>query len=48
MLAIGVKAPAFRLPDQNGELRTIDEFKGKKIILYFYPKDNTLGCSKQA
>ena len=48
MLAIGVKAPAFRLPDQNGELRTIDEFKGKKIILYFYPKDNTPGCSKQA
>ena len=48
MLAIGVKAPAFRLPDQNGELRTIDEFKGKKIVLYFYPKDNTLGCSKQA
>ena len=48
MLEIGTKAPAFSLPDQNGELNTLEEFKGKKVILYFYPKDNTPGCTKQA
>lgn len=48
MLKIGTKAPALELPDQNGKLRTLEEFKGKKVILYFYPKDNTSGCTKQA
>ena len=48
MLKIGTKAPALALPDQNGNLRTLEEFKGKKVILYFYPKDNTSGCTKQA
>lgn len=48
MLEIGTKAPAFSLPDQNGEIHTLEEYKGKKVILYFYPKDNTQGCTKQA
>ena len=48
MLEIGSKAPDFSLPDQNGEIHTLSEYKGKKLILYFYPKDNTAGCTKQA
>ena len=48
MLEIGTKAPAFSLPDQNGDIHTLDEYKGKKLILYFYPRDNTSGCTKQA
>ena len=48
MLAVGTKAPAFELPDQNGKLHTLEEYRGKKVILYFYPKDNTPGCTKQA
>ena len=48
MLEVGTKAPAISLPDQNGTIRTLEEFKGKKIILYFYPKDHTAGCTKQA
>lgn len=48
MLEIGTKAPAFELPDQNGIMHTLEEYKGKKVILYFYPKDNTPGCTKQA
>lgn len=48
MLEIGTKAPEFSLPDQNGEIHTLEEYKGKKLILYFYPKDNTSGCTKQA
>ena len=48
MLEIGTKAPAFNLPDQNGKMHTLEEYKGKKVILYFYPKDNTAGCTKQA
>ncbi|MBR6444112.1 MAG: peroxiredoxin [Firmicutes bacterium] len=48
MLEIGTKAPAFSLPDQNGDVHTLDEYKGKKLILYFYPRDNTSGCTKQA
>ena len=43
MLETGTKAPAFALPDQNGDIRTLEEFSGKKIILYFYPRDNTPG-----
>ena len=48
MLEIGTKAPAFTLPDQNGEMRSLADYKGKKVILYFYPKDMTAGCTKQA
>ena len=48
MLKIGTKAPAFELPDQNGEMHTLEEYRGKKVILYFYPKDMTAGCTKQA
>lgn len=48
MLETGTKAPAFSLPDQDGNIHTLDEFRGKKLILYFYPKDNTPGCTKQA
>ena len=48
MLETGTKAPAFSLPDQNGQTHTLDEYKGKKLILYFYPRDNTSGCTKQA
>ena len=48
MLELGTKAAEFKLPDQNGVMHTLEEYKGKKIILYFYPKDNTPGCTKQA
>ena len=48
MLAIGTKAPEFTLPDQNGEMRSLSDYKGQKVILYFYPKDMTAGCTKQA
>ena len=48
MLDIGTKAPDFTLPDQNGELHSLSDYRGKKVVLYFYPKDNTAGCSKQA
>ena len=48
MLEVGLKAPDFTLPDQNGELHSLADYKGKKVILYFYPKDNTPGCTKQA
>lgn len=48
MLEVGTKAPGFILPDQNGDMVSLDDFKGKKVILYFYPKDNTPGCSAQA
>lgn len=48
MLEVGTKAPSFSLPDQNGVIHTLEEYKGKKVILYFYPKDNTSGCTKQA
>ena len=48
MLQPGTKAPSFELPDQNGSLHTLEEYKGKKLILYFYPRDNTAGCTKQA
>ena len=48
MLEIGTKAPAFSLPDQYGDMHTLEDYKGKKVILYFYPKDSTAGCTKQA
>lgn len=48
MLEIGTKAPEFTLLDQNGESRSLSDYRGQKVILYFYPKDNTPGCTKQA
>ena len=48
MLDIGTKAPDFTLPDQNGEMRSLEEYRGQKVILYFYPKDMTAGCTAQA
>ena len=48
MLKTGTKAPDFTLPDQNGEMHTLADYKGQKVVLYFYPKDMTSGCSKQA
>ena len=48
MLEIGTKAPAFTLPDQSGKAHSLSDYAGKKVILYFYPKDNTPGCTKQA
>ncbi|MBO4887216.1 MAG: thioredoxin-dependent thiol peroxidase [Firmicutes bacterium] len=48
MLESGTKAPAFTLPDQNGEMRSLSDYLGQKVILYFYPKDMTSGCTKQA
>ena len=48
MLDIGAKAPEFTLPDQNGDLKSLADYRGQKVILYFYPKDMTSGCSKQA
>jgi len=48
MLAIGTQAPDFTLPDQNGVMRSLSDYRGRKVILYFYPKDMTSGCTKQA
>ncbi len=48
MLDVGTKAPEFSLPDQNGEMRSLADYAGQKVILYFYPKDMTSGCTKQA
>ena len=48
MLEIGTAAPDFTLPDQDGKMHTLSDYRGKKVILYFYPKDNTPGCTKQA
>ena len=48
MLEINTKAPDFTLPDKEGNMVSLSDFLGKKVILYFYPKDNTPGCTKQA
>ena len=48
MLAIGTKAPDFTLMDQNGTPHSLSEYKGQKVVLYFYPKDMTSGCTSQA
>ena len=48
MLETGTKAPEFSLPDQNGEMRSLKDYRGKKVVLYFYSKDMTSGCTKQA
>lgn len=41
MLETGIQAPEFTLPDQNGEMHSLKDYRGKKVILYFYPRDNT-------
>ncbi len=48
MLTVGTKAPHFSLPNQKGQLVHLNQFLGKKVVLYFYPKDNTPGCTRQA
>ena len=48
MLTVGTKAPDFTLNDQNGAEVRLSDFLGKKVVLYFYPKDNTPGCTRQA
>lgn len=48
MLEIGTKAPEFSLADQNGTVHTLSQYRGQKVILYFYPKDMTSGCTSQA
>ena len=48
MLPTGIQAPSFVLPDQNGRTHTLEAYRGQKVVLYFYPKDNTPGCTKQA
>jgi peroxiredoxin Q/BCP len=45
---VGEPAPAFNLPDQNGKLHTLQEYRGKWLVLYFYPKDDTPGCTQEA
>ena len=48
MLEVGMKAPAFTLKDQNGNEVSLSDFAGRKVVLYFYPRDNTPGCTRQA
>ena len=48
MLEAGMKAPDFTLPDKGGNPVSLSDFAGKKVVLYFYPKDNTPGCTRQA
>ncbi len=48
MLNIGMQAPAFTLLDKDGQEVSLESFRGKKVVLYFYPRDNTSGCTKQA
>lgn len=48
MVSEGKKAPLFKLKNQDGKTFSLDDFKGKKVVLYFYPKDNTSGCTAEA
>lgn len=48
MLEAGMQAPDFMLPDQNGTMVRLSDFRGQKVIVYFYPKDQTPGCTKEA
>ena len=47
MVAVATKAPDFRMPDQDGNIHRLSDYKGKPIVLYFYPKDDTPGCTKE-
>ena len=48
MLEVGTKAPDFTLQDKHGSLVSLSDFHGRKVVLYFYPKDNTPGCTREA
>jgi len=48
MLKVGEKAPAFTLPDQEGKMHSLKNYEGKWVLIYFYPKDDTPGCTKEA
>jgi thioredoxin-dependent peroxiredoxin len=48
MIEVGIKAPDFTLPDQDGKMHKLSEYRGKPVVLYFYPKDDTPGCTKEA
>lgn len=48
MLEVGTKAPDFTLPDKDGNNVSLHDFLGKKVVVYFYPRDNTPGCTRQA
>ena len=48
MLEVGTKTPEFTLPDKDGNAVSLADFSGKKVVLYFYPRDNTTGCTRQA
>lgn len=48
MLEEGTQAPEFTLPDENGNEVSLSQFRGKKVVIYFYPKDDTPGCTKEA
>ena len=48
MLEINTKAPSFNLPDEEGNMHTLEEYRGHRVILYFYPRDNTPGCTLEA
>lgn len=48
MLEAGIKAPEFTLPDKDGTMISLADYRGKKVVLYFYPRDNTPGCTKEA
>jgi len=48
MLEAGITAPDFELPDKNGDIHKLSDFRGKRVVLYFYSRDNTTGCTKQA
>lgn len=48
MLSVGDRAPAFSLPDQDGKVHSLGDYAGRWVLLYFYPKDNTPGCTKEA
>ena len=48
MLEVNTKAPDFKLPDKDGNSVSLSDFAGKRVVLYFYPKDNTPGCTRQA
>jgi peroxiredoxin Q/BCP len=48
MIKVGITAPTFTLPDQDGNMHTLSNYRGKKVLLYFYPKDDTPGCTTEA
>ncbi len=48
MLEAGTKAPVFSLPDKDGNMISLENYRGKRVVLYFYPRDNTPGCTREA